>query len=77
MARKLPAPFHRPSVRLSAHGKAWQHTEVQYLDVEDLVVDKGGVKKITVSANVVIEFFSGNIEFYGLHDPVEAFTRIR
>lgn len=73
-AKRLPKPFSRPSIDLSKAKRAWQNAEARLLSVGDIVPDRGEVVKVTVSENVAIEFFSGNVEFYKPAEEVWAFT---
>lgn len=75
--RKRPAPHQRPSIDLGSPRKVWQEIQAQHVEVEDLVVDMGTVRKVTVSANVAIEFVSEKVEFFPLEDTLMVFTRPR
>jgi len=75
MAKRLPKPFSRPSVQIgTVITRRWGTTAAENLGPGDMVPDRGQVVRVTVSANVAVKFFSGNVEMYRLGEPVWAFT---
>jgi hypothetical protein len=73
--RRLPKPFARPSIDLSVPNRSWRTAPVAVLTDGDIVPDHGRVVRVSVSANVAIEFLSGEVEFYPLDATLWAFTR--
>ncbi len=70
-----PKPFQRPSIDLDRTvSRAWDTISWMDLQPGDIVPDKGEVLKVTVSANVAVEFISGHVEIARLDDLVFAFS---
>lgn len=76
MAKKLPAPFKRPSIDLGAPSKAWRTVHTSTLQEGDIVPDCGAVVAVETQyrdpAGYGVRFLSGKSHLLGV--TVWAFT---
>lgn len=72
---KKPRPFVKARIEIGAPSeRSWQDITAERLSPGDIVPDRGEVVKVTVSANVAVEYFSGTVEFYHPQSSVRAFA---
>jgi hypothetical protein len=85
--RVIPAPFRRPSIRITHHGRAWQPCRAEDVEVGDTVPDLGlvtdrqivtryatvaGVPDVAIGMKVILTGAGGIEQAFDLTEPVRA-----